>query len=254
MSPSWYDILGVDRDAHRDEVRAAWRRQIADLEPGERRFVTLNQAAEVLLDDERRAAYDASLEPEPTPEPQQAPVLDVETESGAPDEPTPAPAPRRRWGTAALAGLAAVLVAAVAALGLTAWFDAAAAGEADAARQARAAAEEAVVPILSYDHRTLEADRATAVGYLTPRYREEYEETFGLVAQNAPGLKTVVEAELVDSGVVRTGDGRVQVLVFVDQETTNKQTSEPLVYQNHVVVTMQQVDGEWLVDDLRTQG
>ena len=85
MTPSWYDVLDVAPDAPADEIRAAWRSAIADLEPGSRRFATLNQAAEVLLDEQRRAAYDAELAPqasdpvtepaskvvgEPSPEPQ----------------------------------------------------------------------------------------------------------------------------------------------------------------------------------------
>ena len=36
MSPTWYDVLGVDRDATPDEVRTAWRRSIADLDPSDR--------------------------------------------------------------------------------------------------------------------------------------------------------------------------------------------------------------------------
>ena len=64
MTPTWYDLLGVEPDASEDEIRAAWKAAIADLDPTDRRFRTLNEAAEVLLDGERRAAYDASLEPE----------------------------------------------------------------------------------------------------------------------------------------------------------------------------------------------
>ena len=58
---SWYDVLGVERGASTEEVRAAWRSGIADLDPSERRFRLLNQAAEVLLDPERRAEHDAAL-------------------------------------------------------------------------------------------------------------------------------------------------------------------------------------------------
>ena len=67
--PSWYDVLGVDPDATAEEIRAAWRAGIADLDPSDRRFRSLNQAAEVLLDEESRAAYDADLA-----EPASAPV------------------------------------------------------------------------------------------------------------------------------------------------------------------------------------
>jgi Mce-associated membrane protein len=57
-SPSWYDLLGVDQDASAEDVRTAWKTGIADLDPTDRRFRLLNQAAEVLLDPEQRAAYD----------------------------------------------------------------------------------------------------------------------------------------------------------------------------------------------------
>ena len=154
-----------------------------------------------------------------------------------------------------LAAVGLALSVALAA-GAGAWFlgERSAAAQADAVRDARVAAEQAVVPVLSYDHRDLEAGQRVAQAHLTSRYREQYDETFRLVADNAPSLGTVVEARLVSSAVVRPGEDRVQVLVFVDQETTNKRTAEPVVYQNHVTLTMEKVDGEWLVDDLATQG
>ena len=54
------------------------------------------------------------------------------------------------------------------------------------------------------------------------------------------------------SGIVRASDERVQVLVFVDRPTTNKLSAEPVVYKDQVTLSMQLVDGEWLVDDLIT--
>ena len=61
MSASWYDVLGVDEHASPAEIRTAWKDSIADLSPGDRKFRVCNEAAEVLLDPERRAAYDAEL-------------------------------------------------------------------------------------------------------------------------------------------------------------------------------------------------
>lgn len=63
--PTWYDLLDVDRDATTDEIRAAWKAQIADLEPGDRRFDALNRAAKVLLDADARSSYDAQHPVEP---------------------------------------------------------------------------------------------------------------------------------------------------------------------------------------------
>ena len=62
-APTWYDVLDVPRDASSEEVRAAWKDRIADLEPGDRRFDTLNRAAKVLLDPPARSTYDDALAP-----------------------------------------------------------------------------------------------------------------------------------------------------------------------------------------------
>ncbi len=60
-TPSWYDVLDVAPDASEKEIRAAWKSAIADLDPSDRRFRVLNQAAEVLLDRKARKVYDAEL-------------------------------------------------------------------------------------------------------------------------------------------------------------------------------------------------
>ena len=62
-APHLYDLLDVAPDAGAAEIRAAWKAAITDLDPDDRRFRAYNQAAELLLDPERRAAYDAQLVP-----------------------------------------------------------------------------------------------------------------------------------------------------------------------------------------------
>ncbi|MEZ0577947.1 J domain-containing protein [Nocardioides sp. MH1] len=61
MSISLYDLLDVDETASADEVKAAWKAAIADLDPTDRRFRAYNDAAAVLLDEDKRTAYDAEL-------------------------------------------------------------------------------------------------------------------------------------------------------------------------------------------------
>lgn len=60
-NPTWYDLLDVDRTASGGEIRAAWKAAIDGLDPTDRRFRTLSDAAAVLLDPAARAEYDASL-------------------------------------------------------------------------------------------------------------------------------------------------------------------------------------------------
>jgi Mce-associated membrane protein len=121
------------------------------------------------------------------------------------------------------------------------------------AEEARNAAVRAVVPVLSFDYRTLEEDAAAARSYMTSSYQEEkYDPLFAVIEENADNTQTVVEVQVVDSAVTRTGDGRVEILLFVDRPTTNRESQEPVVYKDQATLTMAEVDGQWLVDDLRT--
>jgi Mce-associated membrane protein len=73
------------------------------------------------------------------------------------------------------------------------------------------------------------------------------------VKQNAPRLGTVIRARYVSSGIVRSGTDRVDVLVFVDQVTTNKaHPTTPVVFKNQATVSMAKVGGTWLVDGITT--
>ncbi len=255
-TPSWYDLLDVDPAASAEKVRAAWKRAIADLEPGDRRFQVLNQAAEVLLDPDRRAAYDAELF---------AAELDAHEEDAASQEqpaPVASPAGRAPWSMSwvvpgwllVAVGIIATLVAgACTVLAVTQPSDASVAG---ATRDAQATAERAIVPVLSYDAADMDGSQQAAEAYLTADYRKQYDQLFAVLKDNAGRTKTVVTAEVVASAVVRSGDDRVSVLLFVNRPTTNKQTDrqsgEPVVYKDQVTVTMQKVGDSWLIDDLVT--
>jgi curved DNA-binding protein CbpA len=70
-----YQLLGVPRDASREEIALAWRRRARDEHPDARpaddgapgRFRALAGAWQVLGDPVRRAAYDRALAPERQP-------------------------------------------------------------------------------------------------------------------------------------------------------------------------------------------
>jgi curved DNA-binding protein CbpA len=70
-----YQLLGVARDASREEIALAWRRRARDEHPDARhgddgapaRFRALAEAWQVLGDPGRRAAYDRGLHPGPSP-------------------------------------------------------------------------------------------------------------------------------------------------------------------------------------------
>ena len=282
MSPTWYDLLGVEPSASPEEIRAAWKAAVADLDPTDRRFGTLSEAAAVLLDEDRRRDYDASL-PEPA-----EPVASQPSEPSAPSDAsqpsvgrvasaserietpdtgldTSSPSgsgystsegrsdgvrrPPAAWLLALLA-VVALLTVTLAAYAVTRPDHKAIEEQ---ARQAQSAAETAIAEVLSYDYRTLDEDERTATSFLTPRYqRDAYDDVWDTIARNAPETRTVVTATVVGSSIVRAGEDRTEVLVLVDRPTTNKKVTEPVVYEDHVTVTMVRTGDEWLIDDLRT--
>ncbi len=71
MARDLYQLLGVARDASREEIALAWRRRARDEHPDTRRgddgaparFRALAEAWQVLGDPARRAAYDRGLDP-----------------------------------------------------------------------------------------------------------------------------------------------------------------------------------------------
>lgn len=251
MTPSWYDVLGVEPTADTEEIRQAWRSAIDGLEPG-RRFRALNDAAEVLLDGDRRAAHDADLARDAGIEPDAEAVAADHRETTADAPAPPYAAAARGWAPPVwlLAGMA-ILVGVLA--GLSAWqlsipSDAAVRS---ATRAAQADAERAAVAVLSFDYRDLDASQAAAAAYLTKDYRTtDYEPLFELIRQNAPSTRTVVNVEVVASGIVRSGDDRVSVLVFVNRPTLRADRPEPEVFRDQVTMEMVQVGEEWLVDAL----
>lgn len=268
MTVNWYELLDIPTDAKPEEIRTAWKSSVADLDPTDKSFRVFNQAAEVLLDPKRRKAYDAELaaaqaqEAEAAEVPTDAEADEVEageTEAGEPeaDEVAAIPVSDSRpswvppgWLLIALAAVTALVATAAAWLLLAVPSDQ---EVADATAEAQAAAERAAVPVLSYDYTRLEADQERAQRFLTSDFRKDYDRLFELVKQNAVRARAKVTAQVIGSGVVRSGTERVEILLFVNRPTTNTATTEPKISRDQVTLTMENVDGEWLVDDLKTK-
>jgi len=258
VSASWYDVLGVDEHAAPEEIRTAWKDSIADLSPGDRKFRVCNEAAEVLLDPERRAAYDAELGI--------APVADAteETPTEGPDEPAdradqvaesdePVKAARTLPAVPGwlIIGLAvAVLVVA----GLAFWLQTSGTDDQQvetAVDEATAAARTTVPLVLSYDYKNPEASRDRALQVLTGDLKTDYADLWQkALIKNVTKAKAFAKSEVVNAGVACVSDDgrRVGVLVVVDATTGNVKQSNDLTVS--FTATMEDVDGQWLVRDL----
>lgn len=244
MSVSLYDLLDVPEDATAAEIRTAWKAAIADLDPTDRRFRAYNDAAGVLLDEEKRAAYDLELaagrtdeapdetdateaaeEPVPTVAP--APKVDpskkaeqasaVEKPEAAP-EPAPQPVVDASGPpTWALAAVAVVAVLSIALLVVVSSWPGSWGGDSPAEKQdqaaaaekagasAQAAADSAIPVVLGYDYRTLDQDFAAAEEFLTDEFAGKRTALFDQKTESGLTLREqVVEDRVVVQAAVVT--------------------------------------------------
>jgi Mce-associated membrane protein len=290
-SPTWYDVLGVSRDATPEEIKAAWRQATDRFEPGSGsgQFQMFNRAADVLLEPERRRAYDEALEAEagasplaPVPaEPREVP----ETAAGPEPEQEDRPRPRRGRRRVALRGRAAdtlrtpggrfvsalgslniVALTALAVITVLVVAGAAVAGTkvreesqlVEARSDAPPAAERAAEALFSYDYRSLPADRIRAKRYLAGSFAQKYLKNFDALEKQkdgSPGLavqtKAVVTASSQGSGVVDAGADKARVLVFVNV-VSRKAEGDPQIFQNRVAMTMRKDGDRWLVSNVNS--
>jgi Mce-associated membrane protein len=272
--PTWYDILGVTPDATPEQIKAAWRNATDKFEPGTgaSQFRLFNEAADVLLDPEKRTEYDAGLTPDvelvETPEPSAPPAPDP-----APDptpEPTLDPTSEPTLGTETGFPLQTKIVAVLVVLALASLVVAGIFGirlqrtvntrqdDASSSAEAAAVAERALTAVLSYDYRHMEADRDRSTKFLTPKYRAKFVKTFNLLVEGPNGTpggaektKAVVTANVLSTAVQDAENSEVRVLVFVNQ-TAVKDAGSPAIFQNRVVATMVRRGGSWLIDDVQS--
>ncbi|MCW2847254.1 MAG: heat shock protein DnaJ domain protein [Marmoricola sp.] len=273
---TWYDVLGVPRDAGPDQIKAAWRQATDKFEPGtgsSSQFRMFNEAADVLLDPEQRAAYDASLPEQDRAEPERThagpdfidpphAAAEPEPEPETETEPTGREPSVRKPATRAavllsilLALLTVAAVVLVVVFGLKARTDS---RVADARDEAPAAAERAAKVMLAYDYKQLPQDRKRAATYLTDGFAKKYLANFKLLEKQKDGTpgaavqtKTSVTSSVLGSGVTDASEDRVRVLVFVNQVST-RPGKDPQIFQNRVAMTMQKVGNKWLVADLKS--
>ncbi|MEU7812263.1 hypothetical protein [Pseudonocardia sp. NPDC049154] len=123
---------------------------------------------------------------------------------------------------------------------------------ADTARvEATTAAETAVAEVLSYAPQTIDADMNRARGNVTGDFATQFNGLLGSLVQPAvaQGLTTTTTASR--AAVVDASPRQVQVLLYL-QQRTEKPGAQPGSNASKALVTMSEVDGRWLISDLRT--
>jgi Mce-associated membrane protein len=149
--------------------------------------------------------------------------------------------------------LAAVLVVGLLALaGLDGWLLTSQPGSGSRAERERAlsTAKSAVPLILSYDYQHFDSDVATAKARLTGRAVNDYAQAMAkTIKPTATKVHAVVQAQTDGAGVEAvSGNGnQVTVVVFGEQKVTNISLTAPRIDLFRVRVTLDRVQGQWLV-------
>jgi len=143
--------------------------------------------------------------------------------------------------------LAVLAALAAGAAGTAAFAHQRAEDRAAAVRQSLAAATPAAKAIFSYDYRTFDTSVANGKLFVTGSFAEEYAQTTAALKAVAVKEQAVVLAEVSAAGVVSASDGRVELLLYLNQYRRNVNTGGEKVDQNRVVLAMVPVDGEWKV-------
>jgi Mce-associated membrane protein len=163
------------------------------------------------------------------------------------------PAPAAGTGRRGVAGLIAALAVAVVALAaLDGWLLSSqpASGSRTQRDQALSTAKTAVPLVLSYDYRHFGSDVAAAKARLTGRAVTDYVQAMTkTIKPTATKVHAVVQAETDAAGVEAvSGDGKqVTVVVFGEQKVTNTSLTAPRIDLFRVRVTLDRVQGQWLV-------
>lgn len=167
-----------------------------------------------------------------------------------PTEPEPSAAPARPGFRRLLPVLALALVAVLmAGANGYVWYAVQRNAATETARQqGLAASRDAARLLFSYDYRSLAKDFSMGLSLTTGPFRQQYQDTTTKVVTDvAKKYHAVVQATVVQAGVVRADPSTVVTLVFVNQVTTSTRVTGQKVDLSRVRMTLDHVGGRWLV-------
>jgi Mce-associated membrane protein len=196
--------------------------------------------------------------PRPSPKPEQAaesvlPANTATPEQAAKSDKAVKPAkPAQTPGTAPI-WFAAVLLAAVLALGTVCWLLATHQGG-GTSRQGReramAAAKSDSALVLSYNYQHLDKDRDAALPHLTGRFAADYKKSMdSVIKDQAPKVKAVVEGQVDSAGLeaVSGSGNQITVIVFGQQKVTNTTLTQPRTDIVRLRVILDRVGKDWKI-------
>lgn len=115
-----------------------------------------------------------------------------------------------------------------------------------AAAQALDAAKKYILALTSVDAGAIDKNFATVLDGSTGEFKDMYTKSSAQLRQALITNKAAAHGTVVDAAVKSAADGRVEVVLFVDQSVSNAAAPTPQLDRSRVEMTMEKVDGRWL--------
>ncbi len=112
-------------------------------------------------------------------------------------------------------------------------------------------AAELTAKVLSYDWKTLDADSKANQAVLAPSFRNEYAKTMAGVKAKAVKNQVKLKATVAATSIVSATENKVVALLFLNQATTAKGTTNQRVDSSRVLVTLTRDGGDWRISKLK---
>jgi len=104
--------------------------------------------------------------------------------------------------------------------------------------------------VLSYDWKTLDKDMQSSEAVLAPSFRSQYVKTMASVRDQTLKNQVTLAAKVQAASIVSATKDKVVALVFVNQVTKAKGTTNQRLDQNRVLVTLTRSGEEWRVSKM----
>lgn len=181
---------------------------------------------------------------------------DAEKAPDEADEPTPdneaagphdeARSASRTWLLHKTTGALTLLVVILAACcGYLGWQDKVRRDIETAGAAAQQVARDYAVTLTSVDSNNLDANFAAVLDGSTGEFHDMYRQSSSQLRQMLIARKATGHGVVIDSAIKSARKDEVVVLLFVDQTVTNTDVPDPRIDRSRIVMTMQQIGGQW---------
>jgi Mce-associated membrane protein len=165
----------------------------------------------------------------------------------------------RRWVSSVI--LAVAVLGAVTCVGLAAiggafyWQRVQTTGAASARAELPTLARQQVPMVLGFDYQTIERSRLEAYDFMTPSFRQQYEESVSsAVVPQAKQSHVVSDVSIVGAGPLDAGLNSASVLVFMNRVITYNDPAkkrDPVYEGSRLRVDYRKIDGRWLMNGMQ---